>query len=107
MFGGSFDLAILSGPLALHRAKRFWWSGLCDCRCLRGRFCLIATISPPSPVGHVFWPAARTIRWCFIVPKHCSIPQAVLGVQPAPAFFRNTQGVDDGWLFAYDPVTIA
>ncbi|MBD0864634.1 MAG: hypothetical protein GDA36_03005 [Rhodobacteraceae bacterium] len=27
MFGGSFDRAILSGPLALHRAKRFWWSG--------------------------------------------------------------------------------
>ncbi|MBD0864929.1 MAG: hypothetical protein GDA36_04610 [Rhodobacteraceae bacterium] len=24
MFGGSVDLAILSGPLALHRAKRFW-----------------------------------------------------------------------------------
>ena len=27
MFGGSLDLAILSGPLALQRAKRFWWSG--------------------------------------------------------------------------------
>ncbi|MBD0866381.1 MAG: hypothetical protein GDA36_12725 [Rhodobacteraceae bacterium] len=31
MFGESFDLAILSGPLALQRAKqrakRFWWSG--------------------------------------------------------------------------------
>ncbi|MBD0864883.1 MAG: hypothetical protein GDA36_04370 [Rhodobacteraceae bacterium] len=31
MFGGSFDLATLSGPLAfslaLQRAKRFWWSG--------------------------------------------------------------------------------
>ncbi|MBD0866172.1 MAG: hypothetical protein GDA36_11575 [Rhodobacteraceae bacterium] len=39
MFGGSFDLAVLSGPLALQRtkqlAKRFCWSG-CDCRCLRG-----------------------------------------------------------------------
>ena len=23
MFGGSFDLAMLSGPMALHRAKRF------------------------------------------------------------------------------------
>ena len=23
MFGGSFNLAILSGPLALHRARRF------------------------------------------------------------------------------------
>ncbi|MBD0864512.1 MAG: hypothetical protein GDA36_02310 [Rhodobacteraceae bacterium] len=27
MFGGSCDLAILSSPLALHRAKWFWWSG--------------------------------------------------------------------------------
>jgi len=31
MFGESLDLAILSDPLALHRAKqrakRFWWSG--------------------------------------------------------------------------------
>ncbi|MBD0864401.1 MAG: hypothetical protein GDA36_01715 [Rhodobacteraceae bacterium] len=31
MFGGSFDLAILSDPLDLtsgkQRAKRFWWSG--------------------------------------------------------------------------------
>jgi len=31
--GGSFDWTILSGPRALHLAKRFWWSG-CDCRCL-------------------------------------------------------------------------
>ncbi|MBD0865677.1 MAG: hypothetical protein GDA36_08795, partial [Rhodobacteraceae bacterium] len=27
IFDGSFDLAILSDPLALKRAKRFWWSG--------------------------------------------------------------------------------
>ncbi|MBD0864677.1 MAG: hypothetical protein GDA36_03240 [Rhodobacteraceae bacterium] len=27
MFGGSFDLVILFGPMALHRTKRFWWSG--------------------------------------------------------------------------------
>jgi len=27
MFGESFDLAILPDPLALHRAKRFWWLG--------------------------------------------------------------------------------
>ncbi|MBD0864700.1 MAG: hypothetical protein GDA36_03365 [Rhodobacteraceae bacterium] len=27
MFGGRCDLAILSGPLALQRAKRFWWFG--------------------------------------------------------------------------------
>ncbi|MBD0866001.1 MAG: hypothetical protein GDA36_10590 [Rhodobacteraceae bacterium] len=48
MFGGSFDSAILSGPLALlvltvGKAVLVVW--LCDCRCLRGRFCLIATIA--------------------------------------------------------------
>ncbi|MBD0865165.1 MAG: hypothetical protein GDA36_05910 [Rhodobacteraceae bacterium] len=39
MFGGSFDVAILSGPLALPgltsgKAVLVVW--LCDCRCLRG-----------------------------------------------------------------------
>ncbi len=28
-------MGILFGPLAFWQAKRFWWSGLCDCRCLR------------------------------------------------------------------------
>ncbi|MBD0865806.1 MAG: hypothetical protein GDA36_09505 [Rhodobacteraceae bacterium] len=47
MFGGSFDLAILSGPLALTLGQNIGQSGfgglgLRDCRCLRGRFCPIA-----------------------------------------------------------------
>jgi len=50
--GGSFDLATLSGPLALQRVKRFWWSGyaitgVCGVRVILfaapRRFCLIAT----------------------------------------------------------------
>jgi len=54
MFGGSFYLAILSDPLALHRAKRFWWSGyaiagVCELRVILfaapRRFCLIAAIA--------------------------------------------------------------
>ncbi|MBD0864224.1 MAG: hypothetical protein GDA36_00750 [Rhodobacteraceae bacterium] len=43
MFGGSFDLAILSGLSALGKAVLVAW--LCDSRCLRGRFCPIAAIA--------------------------------------------------------------
>ncbi|MBD0865729.1 MAG: hypothetical protein GDA36_09075 [Rhodobacteraceae bacterium] len=47
MFGGNFDLAILSDPLALQRAKRFWWSGYAivgvyGLRSVPHRFCPIA-----------------------------------------------------------------
>ncbi|MBD0864538.1 MAG: hypothetical protein GDA36_02465 [Rhodobacteraceae bacterium] len=45
MFGERFDLAILSGLLALlvlTAGKAILVIWLCDCRCLRGRFCLIA-----------------------------------------------------------------
>ncbi|MBD0865095.1 MAG: hypothetical protein GDA36_05530 [Rhodobacteraceae bacterium] len=47
IFAGSFDWAILSNPLTLPdltsgKAVLVVW--LCDCRCLRGRFCLIANI---------------------------------------------------------------
>ncbi|MBD0865668.1 MAG: hypothetical protein GDA36_08750 [Rhodobacteraceae bacterium] len=65
MFGGSLDLAILSGPLALPgltagKAVLVVW--LCDCRCLRVEWrCHAGFVRlPTSPVGRMFWPA-RTI----------------------------------------------
>ena len=54
MFGERFDLAILPGPMALHRANRFWWfghaiAGVCGVRVILfvapRRFCLIAAIA--------------------------------------------------------------
>ncbi|MBD0866631.1 MAG: hypothetical protein GDA36_14130 [Rhodobacteraceae bacterium] len=72
MFGGSFDLAILSAPLALHRARRFWWSGyaiagVCGVRVMlfaaHRRFCPIAaSASRASCFGQ-----PETIGQCFIV----------------------------------------
>ncbi|MBD0865843.1 MAG: hypothetical protein GDA36_09705, partial [Rhodobacteraceae bacterium] len=47
MFGECFDLAILSGPLALHRAKRFWWSGYAIAGVCGAGFVRLS----PSPVG--------------------------------------------------------
>ncbi|MBD0865150.1 MAG: hypothetical protein GDA36_05830, partial [Rhodobacteraceae bacterium] len=40
--GGSFGLAILSGPLDLTSGKAVLVVWLCDSRCLRGRLCPIA-----------------------------------------------------------------
>jgi len=40
------------------------------------------------------------------IPKHCSIPQAVFGDQPAPAFSPGSQGLMTGG-FSHDPVTVA
>ncbi|MBD0864137.1 MAG: hypothetical protein GDA36_00255 [Rhodobacteraceae bacterium] len=75
--GERADLAILSDPLALKRVKRFWWSGYA----IAG-VCGVRVILFAAPRR---WPA-RNIERCFIVPKHCSIPQTAFGDQPAPAF---------------------
>ncbi|MBD0865586.1 MAG: hypothetical protein GDA36_08270 [Rhodobacteraceae bacterium] len=91
MFGASFDLAILSGPLALPgltagKAVLVVW--LCDCRCLRGRFCPIAT--------------SASWAFCFGQPelsggasswhKHCAIPQAAFADQPRSHFLQPAAG---------------
>ncbi|MBD0865083.1 MAG: hypothetical protein GDA36_05470 [Rhodobacteraceae bacterium] len=65
MFDGSFDLAILSVRwpyLALHRAKRFWWSGFTRLPVLAGQ---VLPDRHHRQLG-VFWPA-RTIGRHFIV----------------------------------------
>ncbi|MBD0866028.1 MAG: hypothetical protein GDA36_10740 [Rhodobacteraceae bacterium] len=61
MFGGSVDLAILSDSLALHRAKRFWWSGYA-----MAGICGYCPITAIASWECVLWPA-RTIGRRFIV----------------------------------------
>ena len=102
MFGGNVDLAILSGPLALHRARRFWWSGyaiagVCGAGCAR---------LPSAPVGCFVLasPNYRAARHRGIV--HCAIPQAAFADQSAPALFRSPQGLMTGGC-SHNPVTVA
>ena len=109
MFGGSFDLAILSGPLALPgftagKAVLVVWvyaiAGVCGVRVILftapRRFCPIATIASwvfcsdqPEISGAVHVKAA--LHCAKAVLKHCSTFQAAFGDQPAPAFFPGTQ----------------
>ncbi|MBD0865563.1 MAG: hypothetical protein GDA36_08145, partial [Rhodobacteraceae bacterium] len=102
MFGGSFDWAIRSGLLDLPRAKRFWWSGLRDCRCLRvagDPVCGATQVLPDCHhrhLGVLFWPA-RTIGWCFIVSQALRLEIGMLPRFPQPA------GVDDGRPFGMIP----
>ncbi|MBD0866258.1 MAG: hypothetical protein GDA36_12065 [Rhodobacteraceae bacterium] len=62
MFGGSVDLAILSGPLALQRAKqwakRFGWSGYAIAGACGLRMILFA-------VPRRFCPIATSASWAF------------------------------------------
>ncbi|MBD0866628.1 MAG: hypothetical protein GDA36_14110 [Rhodobacteraceae bacterium] len=99
MFDERFDLAILSGPLALPgltSGKAVLVVRLCDSRCLRGRFCPIAAIAS--------W------TFCFGQPelsggasswhRHCTIPQAAAWSSACLRVFRRHAGVDDGRPFA-------
>ncbi|MBD0865239.1 MAG: hypothetical protein GDA36_06320 [Rhodobacteraceae bacterium] len=64
---------------------------------------------PLSPVGRFVLasPNYRAARHRGIgIPKHCSIPQAVFGYLPAPAFSPGSQGSMTGG-FSHDPVTVA
>ncbi|MBD0866117.1 MAG: hypothetical protein GDA36_11235 [Rhodobacteraceae bacterium] len=97
MFGGSFDLAILSGPMVLQRAKRFWWSdyliaGVCRLRVILfaapRRFCLIATSTSWAFCFDQHELSGGAASWH----RHCSIPQVVFGGPPAPRFSEARRG---------------
>ncbi|MBD0864819.1 MAG: hypothetical protein GDA36_04000 [Rhodobacteraceae bacterium] len=99
MFGEHFDLAILSGPLALHRAKHwakwFWWSGYAIVGvCGAGSARL-----PPAPAG------------CFVFasPNYRAARHRGIGIAQSlnqhlefslPRVFPKPAGVDDGRPFA-------
>ncbi|MBD0865675.1 MAG: hypothetical protein GDA36_08785 [Rhodobacteraceae bacterium] len=99
--GERFDLAILSGPMALHRARRFWWSGAIA-GVYRLRVILFAV-----PCG--FCPI------CFGSPNYRAVRHRGIGIaQPSsgvcrsacPAFFPSPQGSMTGAVL-YDPVKVA
>ena len=106
MFGERVDWAILSGPLALHRAKRFWWSGyaiagVCGLRVILfaapRRFCF----GQPELSGGAGQSGASSWH------RHCAIPQAAVGDQPAPALFPRPQGGSMTGGCSHGPVTVA
>ncbi|MBD0866129.1 MAG: hypothetical protein GDA36_11310 [Rhodobacteraceae bacterium] len=96
MFGGSFDLAILSGPLALPgltsgKAVLVVWvyaiAGVCGLRDAPRRFCPIAAIT--SWAFYFSQPelSGGALSWH----RHCAIPQAAFedSLPPAPQSRRN------------------
>jgi len=108
MFGGSFDLAIRSAPLALHRAKhqakQFWWSGyavagICGLRMILFAGLLRSARLPPVPVG----------RFVLASPDYRAVLHRGIGIaQPRkrrldirlPPRFPGPAGIDDGRSFA-------
>ncbi|MBD0866438.1 MAG: hypothetical protein GDA36_13035 [Rhodobacteraceae bacterium] len=100
MFGGSFDWAILSSPLALQRVKRFGWSGYAVsgvCR-LRGGTTQVLPDYHRHQLGVLFWPARTIGRGA-----GQSIAQSLkrpVGDQHAPACSPGTQGSMTGGPFA-------
>ncbi|MBD0864430.1 MAG: hypothetical protein GDA36_01870 [Rhodobacteraceae bacterium] len=113
MFDGSVDVAILAGPLALHRAKwpyigQSGFNGLvmrlpvvAGCGAVPRRFCPIATGASRVFCFGQHELSGGAASWH----RHCPIPQAVLGIQPAPALFPGTQGSMTGSR-SHDPVTV-
>ena len=111
IFGGSFDLAILSGTPTLDRAKRFWWSsyaiaGVCRLRVILfavpRRFCPIAASASRAFCSGQPELSGGASSWH----RHCAIPQTAVGAQPAPAFSPNPQGSMTGDS-SHNPVTVA
>ncbi|MBD0865533.1 MAG: hypothetical protein GDA36_07965 [Rhodobacteraceae bacterium] len=87
-------MAILSGPLALQQAKRFWRSGyavagVCGLGvillALPRRFCPITTIASRASCFGQPELSGGAASWH----RHCSISQAAFGDQPAPALFPS------------------
>ncbi|MBD0864899.1 MAG: hypothetical protein GDA36_04455 [Rhodobacteraceae bacterium] len=92
MFVGSLELAILSGPLALQWAKRFWVVWLCDCR-LR-----VNLFTAPR-------------RFCSGVHRAKVLLNLSSGVwiSAYPRIFPKPAGVDDGRMTggrSHEPVTV-
>ena len=111
IFGGRFDLAILSVPLALPgltsgQAVSVAW--LCDCPCLEveddlvcflRRFCLIATIA--SRVSCFGQPelSGGASSW-YRHSKALLNPSSGVWSSACPRVFPKSEGVDDGRPFA-------
>ena len=101
MLSGSFDLAILSGPLTLqqakHRAKRFWWLGYAI-----ARVCGVRVILFAAP--RRFCPITTIARWAYVLasPNYRAVLHRGIGIAQsrkrglkirlAPALFPGPQG---------------
>ncbi|MBD0865694.1 MAG: hypothetical protein GDA36_08885 [Rhodobacteraceae bacterium] len=79
MLSGSFDLAILSGPLTLqqakHRAKRFWWLGYAI-----ARVCGVRVILFAAP--RRFCPITTIARWAYVLasPNYRAVLHRGIGI---------------------------
>ncbi|MBD0865961.1 MAG: hypothetical protein GDA36_10365, partial [Rhodobacteraceae bacterium] len=80
MFGGGFDLAILSGPLAFYAI-----AAVCGLKVILftapRRFCPIATITSWVSCFGQLKLSGGASSWH----RHCSTPQAAFADPPAPA----------------------
>ncbi|MBD0866338.1 MAG: hypothetical protein GDA36_12505, partial [Rhodobacteraceae bacterium] len=106
MFGGSFDLSILPGPVAL-----------LDLTSGKAVLVVCGLMRLPVFAGQVLPDCLhRQLGVCFDQPelsggasswhRHCSQPGAAFGVQPAPALFPSPQRSMTGG-GSHDPVTVA